>query len=165
VPHCYKSAVARHAAHLEWGACTAAPHCLQARSVQAEHKTILLNSITPLNPHIPCTCHRQKGANGLAVPRHGDIPPPPMFPACEEETPGPGYLTNSSGAGPSTGCACRPACSYERVSTRSCDQVAVQVSLKCSILVRQLTYTLMWSSRSTGVAEVLPSGSDAPGWW
>ncbi len=82
-----------------------------------------------------------------------------------EETPGPGYLTNSSGAGPSTGCACRPACSYERVSTRSCDQVAVQVSLKCSILVRQLTYTLMWSSRSTGVAEVLPSGSDAPGWW
>lgn len=41
--------------------------------------------------------------NGLAVPRHSDIPPPPMFPHSEEDTPG-AHMHNSSGAGPSTGC-------------------------------------------------------------
>lgn len=46
---------------------------------------------------IPC---RQKVGNGLAVPRHSDIPPPPVFPHSEDDTPG-GQVHPSTG--PSTG--------------------------------------------------------------
>lgn len=43
---------------------------------------------------------RQRVGNGLAVPRHSDVPPPPLFPHSEDDTPG-GQPRPSTG--PSTG--------------------------------------------------------------
>jgi hypothetical protein len=50
-------------------------------------------------PSMAAAC-RQRVGNGLAVPRHSDIPPPPLFPHSEDDTPG-GQPRPSTG--PSTG--------------------------------------------------------------